>query len=75
MAKVKARAPAAGLTVSLPLASTRPADGSPEIVPPSVCETAAQATATFVTLAPAIVPVEFVRLQCSPVGCACTVTV
>lgn len=45
------------------------------IVPPSECDTAAQATATFVTLAPATVPVERLRLQCWLAGCVCSVTV
>src|SRR6516165_4862403 len=72
--KVKVASPAAGATVSPPLASTRPAEGSPVIMPPSECEAAAHAIATCVTLAPATVPVEFVMLQCSPAGCAFTVT-
>ena len=74
MANVNVEAPGAGLSVSLPLASTSPDEDNPVIVPPTECARGAQATATVVTLAPATVPVEFVRLQCSPVGCVCTVT-
>ncbi len=58
----------------MPLASTRPADGRPEIVPPSKYAFAAHATVTLVTLAAAIVPLALVTLQCSPSGWVCTVT-
>jgi hypothetical protein len=71
---VKVVAPDGGLTVALPLASTKPAAVKPLIVPPTVKVAGTQSTATLDTLALPTVPEPLVTVQTRPSGCSCTVT-